>query len=69
MYIRGTAETAVPRIAVMVRLTAKEPNAAYITINLGEVYITEDIKEKSFGVDGYLDETLAALKKESESFC
>ena len=51
------------------RLTAKEPNAAYITINLGEVYIAEDIKEKSFGVDGYLDETLAALKKESESFC
>ena len=35
-------------IAVMVRLAAKEPNAAYITINLGEVYITEDIKEKSF---------------------
>ena len=32
----------------MVRLAAKEPNAAYITINLGEVYITEDIKEKSF---------------------
>ena len=51
------------------RLTAKEPNAAYITINLGEVYIMEDIKGKSFGVDGYLDETLAALKKELESFC
>ena len=50
------------------RLTAQEPNAAYITINLGEVYITEDIKEKSFGVNGYLDETLAALKKEAEAF-
>ena len=34
--------------APLMRLTAKEPNAAYITINLGEVYITEDIKEKSF---------------------
>ena len=55
--------------APLMRLTAKEPNAAYITINLGEVYIAEDIKEKSFGVDGYLDETFAALKKESESFC
>ena len=55
--------------APLMRLTAKEPNAAYITINLGEVYIAEDIKEKSFGVDGYLDEMLAALKKELESFC
>ena len=54
--------------APLTRLTAQEPNAAYITINLGEVYITEDIKEKSFGVNGYLDETLAALKKEAESF-
>ena len=54
--------------APLMRLTAQEPNAAYITINLGEVYITEDIKEKSFGVNGYLDETLAALKKEAESF-
>ena len=53
--------------APLMRLTAQEPNAAYITINLGEVYITEDIKEKSFGVNGYLDETLAALKKEAES--
>ena len=49
--------------APLMRLTAKEPNAAYITINLGEVYITEDIKGKSFGVDGYLDETLAAIKE------
>lgn len=54
--------------APLMRLTAQEPNAAYITINLGEVYITEDIKEKSFGVNGYLDETLAALKKKAESF-
>lgn len=38
----------------------------YVTINLGEVYITDDIREKSFGVDGYLDETLAELKKECE---
>ena len=49
--------------APLMRLTAKEPNAAYITVNLGEVYIMEEIKEKSFGVDGYLDETLDVLKK------
>lgn len=49
--------------APLMRLTAKEPNVTYVTINLGEVYITEDIKGKSFGVDGYLDEVLDALKR------
>lgn len=52
--------------APLMRLTAKEPNTVYITINLGEVYIADDIREKSFGVDGYLDETLAKLKMECE---
>ena len=52
--------------APLMRLTAEEPNTVYVTINLGEVYITDDIREKSFGVDGYLDETLAELKKECE---
>lgn len=33
------------------RLVDMEPNAAYITINLGEIYITDNIKEKSFGLD------------------
>lgn len=49
--------------APLMRLTAKELNVTYVTINLGEVYITEDIKGKSFGVDGYLDEVLDALKR------
>lgn len=49
--------------APLMRLTAKEPNVTYVTINLGEVYITEDIKGKAFGVDGYLDEVLDALKR------
>lgn len=49
--------------APLMRLTAQEPNASYITINLGEIYITENIKEKSFGLDGYLDEVLSELKE------
>ena len=49
--------------APLMRLVAKEPNAAYVTINLGEVYIVDNIKEKSFGLDGRLDEMLSALRK------
>ncbi len=43
------------------RMTAKEPQATYVTINLGEVYITEDIKDKSYGLDGYLSEHLSEI--------
>ncbi len=49
--------------APLMRLTAEEPNATYITINLGEIYITDNIKEKSFGLDGYLGEFLSELHK------
>lgn len=49
--------------APLMRLVAKETNASYVTINLGEVYIAEDIKEKSFGLDGRLDELLPALRE------
>ena len=45
------------------RLVDREPNATYVTINLGEVYITDEIKEKSFGLDGRLDELLPALRE------
>lgn len=48
--------------APLMRLVAQEPNATYVTINLGELYIANDIKEKSFGVDGYLSDILAQLK-------
>ena len=47
--------------APLMRLVAQEPNAAYITINLGEVYIADCIKNKSFGLDGSLGEILSAL--------
>lgn len=44
------------------RLTASEPNATYITINLGEIYITRDIQDKSYGLDGYLSDILGGLR-------
>lgn len=50
--------------APLMRLTASEPNAMYITINLGEVFIAENIRDKSFGIDGSLTEVLASLAKE-----
>lgn len=49
--------------APLMRLVANEPNATYVTINLGEVYIADNIKEKSFGLDGRLDELLPVLRK------
>ena len=36
-------------------------------INLGEIYIADNIKEKSFGLDGQLDELLPALREACEA--
>jgi hypothetical protein len=44
-------------------LVNQEPNATYVTVNKGEVYIPEVIKHKSFGVDGDMTEILASLKE------
>ena len=52
--------------APLMRLVAGETFAAYVTINLGEVYIADDIREKSFGLDGSLDEMLLALRESVE---
>ena len=49
--------------APLMRLIASEPGAAYVAINLGEVYITDDIQEKFFGLDGWLAEQLSLLRK------
>lgn len=49
--------------APLMRLTAQEPNATYVTINLGEVYIPENIQHKSFGLNGYLSEILSELRE------
>lgn len=50
--------------APLMDLTDREPKAFYVTINLGEVYIADKIREKSYGLDGNLTEILAQLKKE-----
>ena len=50
--------------APFMRLVEQEPNATYVTINLGEIYIPDAIRKKSFGLDGSLDEQLAALAQE-----
>lgn len=47
----------------LMRLVACEPQAVYITINLGEVYIPENIKERSFGIDGDLAKVLHEFSK------
>ncbi len=52
--------------APLMRLVDMEPNAAYVTINLGEIYITDNIREKSFGLDGYLGEILSQLREVCE---
>ena len=49
--------------APLMRLTAEEPNATYVTINLGEIYITDNIKEKSYGLDGYLEPILHEIRE------
>ena len=49
--------------AHLMRLVDQEPNATYVTINLGEVYIADSIKRKSFGLDGSLGEILSALRE------
>lgn len=53
--------------APLMRLVEQEPNAVYITINLGEIYIPDSIQEKSFGMDGYLDEMLHRLREVCEA--
>ena len=49
--------------APLMGMTAEEPNATYITINLGEVYISDDIKDRSYGLDGYLSDHLGKIKQ------
>ncbi len=49
--------------APFMRLVAQEPHASYVTVNLGEVYIADDIKDKSFGLDGSLNDIMESLRK------
>ncbi|MDO4556663.1 MAG: NAD-dependent protein deacetylase, SIR2 family [Lachnospiraceae bacterium] len=50
----------------LMRLVAQEQNAIYVTINKGEIYITDEIKEKSFGFDGDITEVLQRLAEANE---
>lgn len=52
--------------APLMQLAATEPKAAYITINKGEIYIPEKIREKSAGLDGDMTEMLAWLSQLNE---
>ena len=53
--------------APLMRLVANESNAAYVTINLGEVYIADNIREKSFGLNSRLNELLPVLREVCET--
>ena len=52
--------------APLMNLVKKEPYAAYITINKGEIYIPDEIVAKSYGLDGDMTEILERLKEASE---
>ena len=47
--------------APLMRLAEQEPQAVYVAINLGEIFIPDEIREKSFGLDGDLTEILRDL--------
>lgn len=48
--------------APLMNLCRQEPQATYVTVNKGEVYIRDDIKEKSYGLDGDMTKILAELR-------
>ena len=52
--------------APLMRLVDQEPNATYVTINLGEIYIADNIKHKAFGLDGALSDILSSLREVCE---
>ena len=47
--------------APLMKLADREENATYVTVNKGEIYITDNIKEKSYGLDGDMTEILLSL--------
>ena len=50
----------------LMELAAREPQAFYVTINLGEVYIADAIAHTSIGIDGSLSDVLAQMRKVME---
>ena len=53
--------------APLMRLAAREPHAFYVTVNMGEVFIPDEIRAKSQGLDGNLAEILHKLSEEMTS--
>lgn len=50
----------------VMRLVQSEPNATYVTVNLGEVFVPAPIATKSFGIDGRIDDTLRQIREAAE---
>ncbi len=47
--------------APLMDLVQREPHAVYITVNKGEIYIPDVIREKSYGLDGDMTDVLRSL--------
>ena len=54
--------------APLMRLAAREPQAFYVAINLGEVFLSDEILDKSCGLDGDLAEMLRELAGETNNY-
>lgn len=50
----------------VMRLVQSEPNATYVTVNLGEVFVPAPIATKSFGIDGRIDDALRQIREAAE---
>lgn len=58
--------------APLMNLVQREPHAVYITVNKGEIYIPDVIREKSYGLDGDVTDVLKLLSdtvKEERCVC
>lgn len=47
--------------APLMKLTKQIPNTTYITINKGEIYIPDEIQDKSYGLDADISSALKSL--------
>ena len=45
------------------KLAQEEPYAAYIAVNKGEIYISDVIADRSYGLDGDIAEVIGCLIK------
>ncbi len=52
--------------APLMKLAATEPKAIYITFNKGELFIPEEIKNKSIGIDGDIALSLKQIVREKK---